>query len=308
LSKDIFIMAKLTQKTLMPNAAALADLIHLVDVSDTSQSPSGSSYRFSLSQLRAFLTLVGNTTWTNLDPTVNDDSTQGYVIGAMWWNEDSSKLFICNDVSVGAAEWVLASSDTLQSAYNNGNVVNGNTITFSFTAGPNLYKIGIGFESLLNATGDNLIGLGFSALKNSTGSNVIALGSDAANLNTGVFVCAIGDNSAALNEGDFVNAMGVSSALSNEGYFVNAIGRQAGIKNTANDSNFFGQNAGYDSGLQTGNTTAFGVTVFSPESVPSYADHTAALAGLTVANGCVAGQVYIYRNVATNAIGFVLPV
>jgi hypothetical protein len=39
------------------------------------------------------------------DPTVNDDSGDGYSIGSRWYNTSTDKEFVCLDVSVGAAVW-----------------------------------------------------------------------------------------------------------------------------------------------------------------------------------------------------------
>ena len=41
------------------------------------------------------------------DPTVNDDDTQGYMIGSRWINTSSPGEFICSDASTGAAVWTL---------------------------------------------------------------------------------------------------------------------------------------------------------------------------------------------------------
>lgn len=169
----------------------------------------------------------------------------------------------------------------LQEAYDGGNVVN---------------------NAIVIIDGDNfLFGVGLDALGGNTGNEVNALGAKAAENNTGNDVNALGNKAALLNTGNEVNALGSLSGKSNTGNHVNALGNQAGENNTSSHCNFFGSNAG------NGNTTPFGVTVFSPESIPSYADHTAALASLTTANGCVSGQIYLYRNEDNNTIGFVIP-
>lgn len=311
-------MAKLTSRATMPNPTTVNDLVHIVDVSDTSQSPSGSSYKYPMSQLVAFLRKAGIGNWQSAAPTVNDDTTQGYINGAFWFDENAQKFYILNDNSAGAADWVAAAGSNLQQAYDAGNVVNGNTLTLEDFPDAN---VGLGIDALNGNTGVEVVSIGRLSGENNTGNFVVSIGNSAAYANTGDSVVSIGQgaaasntgsnvnalgNAAALNTGSAVNAFGEFSAYQNIGDHVNAIGDGAGRENTADNSNFFGQSAGYDTGV--GNTTAFGVTVFQPDSVPSYADHAAALAGLTVANGCVGGQVYIYRNVATNAIGFVLPV
>ena len=53
-----------------------------------------------------------DTVVTNVDPTVNDDSSQGYKIGQHWVNTAAvpRRVFITVDVSVGAADWDLVNS------------------------------------------------------------------------------------------------------------------------------------------------------------------------------------------------------
>jgi hypothetical protein len=267
---------KLTQRAAMSAAVSTQDLMHLVDVSDTSQSPQGSSYKLNMQQLADFLKKAGIGNWTTVAPTVNDDVTQGYQNGSFWFDENAGKFYILNDNSAGAADWRPLN---LQLAYDGGNVVNGATVTIN----------------------GSLIAIGINALLGGSGIHVNAIGSGAAQSNNAAFVSAVGNNAASQNTGDYVNALGQNAASQNDGDNVNAFGQFAGANNTANHSNFFGASAGQ------GNTTSHGVTVFSPESVPSYADHAAAATALTVANGCVAGQVYIYRNEANDTIGFVIP-
>ena len=42
---------------------------------------------------------------TTVDPTVNDDRTQGWLRGGIWSNKDTGKVFICNSYATGAAQW-----------------------------------------------------------------------------------------------------------------------------------------------------------------------------------------------------------
>jgi hypothetical protein len=41
-----------------------------------------------------------------VDPTVNDDSGDGYAIGQIWYNTTGNKYFVAKDVTVGAAVWI----------------------------------------------------------------------------------------------------------------------------------------------------------------------------------------------------------
>jgi hypothetical protein len=243
------------------------------------------------------------------------------------------KLFLMlEDYGAGGGDGVT----DLQGAYDGGNVVNdadviidgGATHIFAVglsAAGGNTGDnvIALGSDAALNNSGDFVTAIGINAASNNLGIDVVGIGREAAKDNTGSFVNAIGIEAALNNSGDFVTAIGISSASNNSGSEVIAIGINAasfnsgseviaigfdaGRKNTASGSNFFGQEAGYDSIGDTGNTTAFGVTVFSPESIPSYANKGAAETALTVANGCVAGQIYLFRNEANDNIGFIIP-
>ena len=179
----------------------------------------------------------------------------------------------------------------LQGAYDGGNVVNGQDVILETFVGPNLHRIGLGNGALDGNTEWAVTGIGKDALKNNTGQNSTAIGDTSGVDNSGIGLVSIGGTSAFQNQGDDVIALG----------------RSSGRKNTADNSNFFGFNAGYNSGGDTGNTTSHGVTVFSPESIPSYANKGAAQTALTVANGCVAGQIYLFRNEANDNIGFIIP-
>lgn len=44
-----------------------------------------------------------------VDPTVNDDSSQGYEPRSTWFNTATGEIFKCIDATVGAAKWVLIS-------------------------------------------------------------------------------------------------------------------------------------------------------------------------------------------------------
>lgn len=42
-----------------------------------------------------------------VDPTISNDSSEGYSVGSTWYNIVSKEVFKCIDASVGAADWVL---------------------------------------------------------------------------------------------------------------------------------------------------------------------------------------------------------
>lgn len=45
------------------------------------------------------------------DPTVNDDSGDGYSVGSEWWNTSTGDRFGCTDATAGAAVWISLSTD-----------------------------------------------------------------------------------------------------------------------------------------------------------------------------------------------------
>jgi hypothetical protein len=339
---------KLTQRGTNPNPLTLADIIHAVSVADTTQSTQGSSYKNTLQALANLMKRSGMGNFQTVAPTVSNDITQGYTNGTFWYNTTTDILYILKDQTAGSANWLnISSLITLQIAYDNGNNVNGADViidggaTHIFAVGLSAAGgntgdnvIALGSDAALNNSGDNVTAIGFDAAKsnignivnaigisageNNTGDDLVAIGAGAGFGNTANEVISIGNtsgsgnigtrlvslgiNTAQDNEGNDVNALGVNAARNNEGDNVNALGSNAGKDNTADNSNFFGLNAG------NGNTTSHGVTVFSPESIPSYADQAAADAALTVANGCVAGQIYLWRLTGvTNVISFVIP-
>lgn len=50
-------------------------------------------------------------------PTVNDDTTQGYVVGSWWFDTTGNETYVCTDVSTGAAVWKQAgASDHIAAA------------------------------------------------------------------------------------------------------------------------------------------------------------------------------------------------
>lgn len=71
------------------------------------------------------------------DPTVNDDSGDGYGIGSFWFNTTASKIFICIDATVGAATWnEVGSTTSLKELV---------TAANSFAAGDIIRKTGAGY-------------------------------------------------------------------------------------------------------------------------------------------------------------------
>lgn len=52
-------------------------------------------------------------TSSNVNPSPANDSSQGYSVGSFWFNSATNTLFIAKSVSVGVAEWIAVSSNTI---------------------------------------------------------------------------------------------------------------------------------------------------------------------------------------------------
>ena len=180
--------------------------------------------------------------------------------------------------------------------------------------------------------GNNFQGTG--AGQNNQGTNVSAFGEDSARANIGKDVNAFGFNSADSNEGDGVNAFGNGAGRNNTGNNVNLFGQDSGLGNIGAECNFFGSQAGienqqfnvhgfgtnagrnnsgrhavfigaqagYDVATDTGNSIA-SVFVINNAVLPSFPDSATAQAALTVLNGAVAGNTYLFYQADKGVIG-----
>lgn len=154
----------------------------------------------------------------------------------------------------------------------------------------------IGRRAATDNSGFNINVFGNDAGNSNSGTNVNAFGSTAAINNSGNEVNALGSKAADTNQGSGVNALGSGAAAGNTGNNVNAFGDNAATNNTSNDVNAFGKNAGL------GNTMVGGNTIFSNDSLPAYANAAAGIAAITVLNGAVAGNTYLYYDIASNVV------
>lgn len=68
------------------------------------------------------------------DPTVNDDSNDGYAVGSYWVNTTTDKAFICLDATVGAAVWELLTPEAGDNPACEVYRTTGQTITTSWVA------------------------------------------------------------------------------------------------------------------------------------------------------------------------------
>lgn len=162
------------------------------------------------------------------------------------------------------------------------------------TSGVNLQGTSAG----LSSSGSNINALGQSSAQSNTGSNVNGLGNSSAQSNTGWYINAFGSSAGYTNTGNYVNALNQEAAYGNTGAHVNAFGRRAAKNNTGSYVNAFGNLSGEGNALS-------GMTIFSNDSLPTYADHAAASAAITVLLGASAGCTYLYHNQATDSIGAV---
>lgn len=122
----------------------------------------------------------------------------------------------------------------------------------------------------------------------------------------------IGFEAGSYSTSSYTNSIGSSAGIFSSAQNSNFIGNSAGKGATnANNCNFLGQEAGMNS---TGNNvnafgfqahkggTLSGQTVFANATLPSFANRAAATTAITVANGAVAGNTYLYYNQTTFAI------
>lgn len=186
------------------------------------------------------------------------------------------------------------------------------------TQGNNVYSIiGLGRRTAFQSGNiNNCILLGIEtgqALQNS--SDTIAIGQFAAyqanNLTQSICIGrdAGYDNDDSGNAVFIGNRAGRNSLLNNQSIF---IGNQAGENaDGSNSSIYIGVQAGLNSSAS--NTICLGpaagignqlnsMTIFSNSSLPSYANRAAAVAAITIPNGAVANNTYLYYNQTTFAI------
>ena len=128
----------------------------------------------------------------------------------------------------------------------------------------------------------SILAIGNNASDSNVGSNIVAIGNSASQFNAGNNVISIGTYSAQGNLGGNIIAAGYNSALGNEGGYVIALGYNAGKENKLT-----------------------GKVIIGNTELPTYADHAAATAAITLLLGASSGSTYLYHNQATNSIGAV---
>lgn len=161
----------------------------------------------------------------------------------------------------------------------------------------------VGYEAGSSAYGGTYVG--YWAGKNSTASGVY-IGTATGINSTGIGgVVAIGSQAVNANSGDNIIGIGDSAASSNSGNDVIAIGYNAALNNTASGVIALGHNAGMDPTGPTYNTLLGPSFIINNSFLPSYANFAAAAAAITVLNGAVINNTYLYHDQATNSIGAV---
>ena len=136
---------------------------------------------------------------------------------------------------------------------------------------------------------------GIQAGRNNGGLNVNAFGTQAAEDNTGNNVNLFGADAGYRNVGSGCNFFGTAAGQDNQNFNVHGFGENAGRKNQSRHAVFIGAQAGYDVATDTGNAigSAF---VINNAILSSFVDSATAQAALTVLNGAVAGNTYLYYN------------
>lgn len=110
------------------NATATA-LTNLASAGTLATTPYGESL-LAAATAAAARTILGMDNYVNnkqnftatTDPTVNDDSDDGYGVGSPWVNTSSGDVFICGDATVGAAVWIQINASPTE-RYTGGNKI-----------------------------------------------------------------------------------------------------------------------------------------------------------------------------------------
>lgn len=180
-----------------------SDLFHVVDVSDTTQDPAGSSKKVTYSNFKSGITktdvglsnvedLLNNTTTT--DPAATDDSGSGYAVGSRWRNTTNDTEFVCLDDTATAAVWKETTSTGVTNLGYTASDTDGTVTSDTGTDAtlPLATPTGGSNEAGLLSPGDK------DKLDNTSGTNTgdqtITLTGDVAGSGTGSFAATIADD------------------------------------------------------------------------------------------------------------------
>jgi hypothetical protein len=321
---------KLTDRTAKTSNFADGDLVHVVDVSDTSQDPAGSSFKSTIGNIYGsylapkitsaqIVTNAADTYSLTLADTVSSNhylflqtasgdpfvsvtvtsysSPKDGAILVMKLNRAGTDDLTIPGFSAGTgfeagvytarystslASWLpvnylpLTAITDLQTAYDGGNDING--ADFIVEGG----LTGIGTGALSNNSGGSIVALGNTSGRDNTGSDNVFIGRETGDGNDGTNVVAVGTQACQPNTGSNVISIGEGSAANNTGSNVVSIGQLSGTANALSNSFIIGNS-----------------------ELPTYANHAAAVAAITVVLGGSAGSTYLYHNQATDSIGAV---
>ena len=75
---------------------------------------------------------------TNIPPTINDDTTQGFQVGATWLDTTADEAYVALDVSTGAAVWLkttggIGNASNTELLFNNSGSIDGTSMTWDGT-------------------------------------------------------------------------------------------------------------------------------------------------------------------------------
>ena len=121
------------------------------------------------------------------------------------------------------------------------------------------------------------------------------MGREASRGNTQNNVNAFGIYSGKNNAGYDVNFIGNRAGGNNQGNYVTGIGKYAAANNSANYVFAIGKNAGLNNGLSN-------MVIIASSNIKTFASRVAAQTLITIANGGVAGNTYLYYNSSNGAI------
>ncbi len=303
---------KLTDRTAKTSNFADGDLVHVVDVSDTSQDPAGSSFKSTIGNIYGsylapkitsaqIVTNAADTYSVTLADTV---SSNHYLFlqtasGDPFVDVTVTSYASPKDGAIVVMKLNRAGTDNLTipgfasaSGFSAGVYTARYSSSLASWTSVNYTPISITLQSAYDGgntiNGYNIV---FNDVNNSinltntlptSGEASVYLGSGAGLSSQGDNAIFIGGGAGSFNEGIDSIGLGGGAGNYNTGNSVVAIGNGAGAANELSNSFIIGN-----------------------DELPTYADHTAASAAITVLLGGSAGSTYLYHNQATNSIGAV---
>lgn len=238
-------------------------------------------------------------------------SGANFILAGGTGNQITGNLEISGDLTVNGIGITGASVATQGTS-----LYSTNPATSNFNTQDGIY---LGLNAGNGTNNQKNVMIGYYAGYNAVGaynSNFIGVsaGDNTVNCNKAVFIGhRAGNNSSGCQHGVFIGRYTGSNSTgsydsnffgnyagynASNAYSSNFFGPAAGQSSTGNNVNAFGSNAGVSNALS-------GQTIFSNSSLPTFADHTAAAAAITVLLGASANSTYLYHNQSTDSIGAV---